>query len=148
MFLWWENHRRGSSEAGVRHSSWEAFLHLRQLRGKTLKNIFIHYVYRHTYADIFLVLNKADGFHYRQPWVIGVQEQIESLTKRLEEAEQLLNLMPSLKNQIETLEVSDIFLNYFLYFSLCLSLHFALLLFILITCNVTFSLLFPCIGTC
>lgn len=47
---------------------------------------------------------EADGFHYRQPWVIGVQEQIESLTKRLEEAEQLLNLIPSLKNQIETLE--------------------------------------------
>ncbi|KAG2331349.1 hypothetical protein Bca52824_002529 [Brassica carinata] len=47
---------------------------------------------------------EADGFHYRQPWVIGVQEQIESLTKRLEEAEQLLNLMPSLKIQVETLE--------------------------------------------
>ncbi|KAG2268776.1 hypothetical protein Bca52824_063331 [Brassica carinata] len=31
---------------------------------------------------------EADGFHYRQPWVIGVQEQIESLTKRLEEAEE------------------------------------------------------------
>ncbi|KAF3486322.1 hypothetical protein F2Q69_00055494 [Brassica cretica] len=30
--------------------------------------------------------------------------EIESLTKRLEEAEQLLNLIPSLKNQIETLE--------------------------------------------
>uniref|UniRef100_A0A0D3DCW1 Zinc finger GRF-type domain-containing protein n=1 Tax=Brassica oleracea var. oleracea TaxID=109376 RepID=A0A0D3DCW1_BRAOL len=48
--------------------------------------------------------HETDGFHYRQPWVIGVQEQIESLTKRLEEAEQLLNLIPSLKNQIETLE--------------------------------------------
>ncbi|WZY86592.1 hypothetical protein YC2023_032999 [Brassica napus] len=56
------------------------------------------------FSDIFLFINKADGFHYRQPWVIGVQEQIESLTKRLEEAEQLLNLIPSLKNQIETLE--------------------------------------------
>uniref|UniRef100_A0A0D3BZN5 Zinc finger GRF-type domain-containing protein n=1 Tax=Brassica oleracea var. oleracea TaxID=109376 RepID=A0A0D3BZN5_BRAOL len=31
---------------------------------------------------------EADGFHYRQPWVIGIQEQIESLTKRLEEAEE------------------------------------------------------------
>ena len=100
VFLWWENHRRGSSEAGVRHSSWEAFLHLRQLRGKTLKNIFIHYVYKHTYSEIFLVLNKADGFHYRQPWVIGVQEQIESLTKRLEEAEEVMKFVPSLKTRL------------------------------------------------
>ncbi|KAG5379420.1 hypothetical protein IGI04_027262, partial [Brassica rapa subsp. trilocularis] len=30
---------------------------------------------------------KADGFHYRQPWVIGVHEHIERLTKRLEEVE-------------------------------------------------------------
>ncbi|KAG2332289.1 hypothetical protein Bca52824_003469 [Brassica carinata] len=47
---------------------------------------------------------EADGFRYRQPWVTGVQEQIESLTKRLEEAEQLLNMIPTLKNQVETLE--------------------------------------------
>ncbi|KAG2321656.1 hypothetical protein Bca52824_014869 [Brassica carinata] len=32
------------------------------------------------------------------------EEQIESLTKRLEEAEQLLNLMQSLKIQVETPE--------------------------------------------
>ena len=140
MFLWWENHRRGSSEAGVRHSSWEAFLHLRQLRGKTLKNIFIHYVYKHTYSEIFLVLNKADGFHYRQPWVIGVQEQIESLTKRLEEAEEVMKFVPSLKNQIETLEVSKEI------FFLC---HIFFYIFFLITyyVNKTFSLLFPCAGT-
>ncbi|WZZ46251.1 hypothetical protein YC2023_042510 [Brassica napus] len=59
---------------------------------------------KHTYAEFFLVVNKADGFHYRQPWVIGVQEQIESLTKRLEEAEEVMKFVPSLKNQIETLE--------------------------------------------
>ncbi|KAL0658386.1 hypothetical protein Bca4012_078971 [Brassica carinata] len=47
---------------------------------------------------------EADGFHYRQPWVIGVQEQIESLTKRLEEAEEVMKFVPSLKNKIETLE--------------------------------------------
>ncbi|XP_048604104.1 uncharacterized protein LOC106412752 isoform X2 [Brassica napus] len=47
---------------------------------------------------------EADGFHYRQPWVIGVQEQIESLTKRLEEAEEVMKFVPSLKNQIKTLE--------------------------------------------
>ncbi|KAL0699765.1 hypothetical protein Bca4012_055887 [Brassica carinata] len=33
---------------------------------------------------------QADGFHYRQPWVIGVQEEIECLTKRVEEAEQVI----------------------------------------------------------
>ena len=96
------------------------------------------YVFRKWFSDIFLFINKGDGFHYRQPWVIGVQEQIESLTKRLEEAEQLLNLIPSLKNQIETLEVSHIVLNYFIYFSVRLSLHFALLLLILITYNCCF----------
>ncbi|KAG2244026.1 hypothetical protein Bca4012_057917 [Brassica carinata] len=31
---------------------------------------------------------EADGLHYRQPWVIGVQEELERLTKRVEEAEQ------------------------------------------------------------
>ncbi|KAL0681448.1 hypothetical protein Bca4012_048295 [Brassica carinata] len=33
---------------------------------------------------------EADGFHYRQPWVIGVQEELERLTKRVEEAEQVM----------------------------------------------------------
>uniref|UniRef100_A0A0D3AS16 Uncharacterized protein n=1 Tax=Brassica oleracea var. oleracea TaxID=109376 RepID=A0A0D3AS16_BRAOL len=32
------------------------------------------------------------------------EEQIESLTKRLEEAEEVMKFVPSLKNQIETLE--------------------------------------------
>ncbi|KAG2258473.1 hypothetical protein Bca52824_077767 [Brassica carinata] len=35
-------------------------------------------------------VTKADGFHYRQPWVIGVQEEIERLTKRVEEAEEVM----------------------------------------------------------
>ncbi|KAL0716430.1 hypothetical protein Bca4012_065752 [Brassica carinata] len=30
-----------------------------------------------------------DGFHYRHPWVIGVQEEIEKLTKRVEDADQV-----------------------------------------------------------
>ncbi|KAG2308548.1 hypothetical protein Bca52824_028296 [Brassica carinata] len=47
---------------------------------------------------------EADGFHYRQPWVIGVQEEIERLSKRVEEAEQVINGMPKLNYQIETLE--------------------------------------------
>ncbi|KAG2299137.1 hypothetical protein Bca52824_035609 [Brassica carinata] len=50
------------------------------------------------------IIDEADGFHYHQPWVIGVQEQIEILTKRLEEAEEVMKFVPSLKNQIETLE--------------------------------------------
>uniref|UniRef100_A0A0D3DPJ2 Uncharacterized protein n=1 Tax=Brassica oleracea var. oleracea TaxID=109376 RepID=A0A0D3DPJ2_BRAOL len=47
---------------------------------------------------------QADGFHYRQPWVIGVQEDIECLTKRVEEAEQVIKEVPNLYKQIETLE--------------------------------------------
>ncbi|KAG2315351.1 hypothetical protein Bca52824_018473 [Brassica carinata] len=43
-------------------------------------------------------------FTYANYEVIGVQEQIECLTKRLEEAEQVMKWVPSLKNQIETLE--------------------------------------------
>ncbi|KAG5386993.1 hypothetical protein IGI04_038463 [Brassica rapa subsp. trilocularis] len=46
----------------------------------------------------------ADGFHYRQPWVIGVQEHIERLTKRLEEVELVINGLPEVNYQIERLE--------------------------------------------
>ena len=54
------------------------------------------------------VVTKADGFHYRQPWVIGVQEEIERLTKRVEEAEQVMLGTLNLSKQIETLEVSQL----------------------------------------
>ena len=54
------------------------------------------------------VVTKADGFHYRQPWVIGVQEEIERLTKRVEEAEQVMMGVSNLSKQIETLEVSEL----------------------------------------
>ncbi|KAF3533512.1 hypothetical protein DY000_02040170 [Brassica cretica] len=47
---------------------------------------------------------EADGFHYRQPWVLGVQEEIERLTKRVEEAEQVMLGTSNLSKQIETLE--------------------------------------------
>jgi len=57
---------------------------------------------------IFNVVPKADGFHYRQPWVIGVQEEIERLTKRVEEAEQVMLGTSNLSKQIETLEVSEL----------------------------------------
>ncbi|KAG2306242.1 hypothetical protein Bca52824_025990 [Brassica carinata] len=49
---------------------------------------------------------EADGFHYRQPWVIGVQEQIERLTKRLEEVEVVINWVPEVNNKIQRLEVT------------------------------------------
>ena len=53
------------------------------------------------------VVTKADGFHYRQPWVIGMQEELERLTQRVEEAEQVIMGIPKLTKQIETLEVSS-----------------------------------------
>ena len=53
-------------------------------------------------------VTKADGFHYRQPWVIGVQEEIERLTKRVEEAEQVMLGTLNFSKQIETLEVSQL----------------------------------------
>ena len=54
---------------------------------------------------VFFV-NKDDGLHYRQPWVIGVQEEIECLTKRVEEAEKVIKGVPNLNKKIEILEVS------------------------------------------
>ncbi|KAF3486266.1 hypothetical protein F2Q69_00054644 [Brassica cretica] len=54
---------------------------------------------------------EADGFHYRQPWVIGVQEELERLTKRMEEAEQVMRGVLNLTKQIETLEEQVKILN-------------------------------------
>ncbi|KAF3580857.1 hypothetical protein DY000_02032996 [Brassica cretica] len=45
-----------------------------------------------------------DGLHYRQPWVIGVQEEIACLTKRVEEAEKVIKGVPNLNEKIEILE--------------------------------------------
>ncbi|KAG2303177.1 hypothetical protein Bca52824_031828 [Brassica carinata] len=47
---------------------------------------------------------EANGLHIRQPWVIGVQEQLEWLTKRVEAAEEEIKFITSLKHQIQTLE--------------------------------------------
>ncbi|XP_022543780.1 uncharacterized protein LOC103841362 isoform X1 [Brassica rapa] len=47
---------------------------------------------------------EADGFHYRQAWVVGVQEEIQRLSKRVEEAEQVINGVPELNYQIDRLE--------------------------------------------
>ncbi|KAL0807056.1 hypothetical protein Bca101_099548 [Brassica carinata] len=58
------------------------------------------------------VVNKADGFHYRQPWVIGVHEHIERLTKRVEEVELVIKWVPEVNNQIERLEAEVKALNH------------------------------------
>ncbi|KAL0900189.1 hypothetical protein Bca101_084150 [Brassica carinata] len=34
------------------------------------------------------IIDEGDGLHYRHPWVHGVQEELEKLTRRVEEAEQ------------------------------------------------------------
>ncbi|KAG5407345.1 hypothetical protein IGI04_013464, partial [Brassica rapa subsp. trilocularis] len=44
-----------------------------------------------------------DGLHFRHPWVFGVQEEIESLTKRVKESEEVTLLVAKLNKQIETL---------------------------------------------
>uniref|UniRef100_A0A0D3DN23 Uncharacterized protein n=1 Tax=Brassica oleracea var. oleracea TaxID=109376 RepID=A0A0D3DN23_BRAOL len=54
---------------------------------------------------------EADGFHYRQPWVIDVEEELERLTKRVEEAEQVMMGVSNLTKQIETLEEQVKILN-------------------------------------
>ncbi|KAG2323494.1 hypothetical protein Bca52824_016707 [Brassica carinata] len=47
---------------------------------------------------------EVDGLHYRQPWVLGVQEEIERLTKRVEEAEEVMLGASNLGRQIDRLE--------------------------------------------
>ena len=56
--------------------------------------------------SICYVVTKDDGLHFRHLWVFGVQEEIESLTKRVKESEEVILLMAKLNKQIETLEVS------------------------------------------
>ncbi|KAL0711535.1 hypothetical protein Bca4012_018513 [Brassica carinata] len=51
---------------------------------------------------------EADGLHYRQPWVLGVQEEIERLTKRVEEAEEVMLGASNLGRQIDRLEVCEV----------------------------------------
>ncbi|KAG5377495.1 hypothetical protein IGI04_042091, partial [Brassica rapa subsp. trilocularis] len=44
---------------------------------------------------------EADGLHYRQPWVCGVQEEIEMLRKRVEEADEVIKSVPMLVESVE-----------------------------------------------
>ncbi|KAG2329226.1 hypothetical protein Bca52824_000406 [Brassica carinata] len=47
---------------------------------------------------------EADGLHYRQPWVCDVQEEIVTLRKRVEEADEVMKSVPMLNKQIESVE--------------------------------------------
>ncbi|KAG2246726.1 hypothetical protein Bca52824_086354 [Brassica carinata] len=47
---------------------------------------------------------EPDGLHYRQPWVIGVQEEMVRLRKRVEEADEVIKWVPILNKQIESVE--------------------------------------------
>ena len=64
-------------------------------------------------------VTKADGFHYRQPWVIGVQEEIERLTKRVVEAEEVMLGSSNLCKLIDRLEVSDNTFSILVWYVLC-----------------------------
>ncbi|XP_048608432.1 uncharacterized protein LOC106404188 [Brassica napus] len=44
-----------------------------------------------------------DGLHYRQPWVIGVQEEVERLKLKVLRHENLLRECEALKEQIKML---------------------------------------------
>ncbi|XP_048612701.1 uncharacterized protein LOC106434838 isoform X2 [Brassica napus] len=59
----------------------------------------------HPGKRFFTCINyEADGLHYRQPWVVGVQEEIEHLRKRVDEAEEVIKWVPNIKRQIESVE--------------------------------------------
>ncbi|KAG5408059.1 hypothetical protein IGI04_004378, partial [Brassica rapa subsp. trilocularis] len=59
----------------------------------------------HPGKRFFTCINYEDnGLHYSHPWVVGVQEEMERLRKRLEEAEEVIKGVPSLNYQIESLE--------------------------------------------
>ncbi|KAL0720084.1 hypothetical protein Bca4012_069408 [Brassica carinata] len=49
---------------------------------------------------------EVDGLHYRQPWVVGVEQELERLSNRVVEAEQVMKELSKIVafKQIETLE--------------------------------------------
>ena len=51
-------------------------------------------------------MNKDDGLHYRHPWVVAVQEEIKTLSTRLDEAEEVMKGVWKLNKRIKDLEVS------------------------------------------
>ena len=54
---------------------------------------------------MFSVVNRDDRLHYSHPWVVGVQEEIERMRKRLDDAEEEIKGVWNLKFQIQTLQV-------------------------------------------
>ncbi|KAG2310553.1 hypothetical protein Bca52824_022110 [Brassica carinata] len=48
--------------------------------------------------------HEDDGLHYRHPCVFGVEEEIEKLTTRVEDAEKVIKGVPYLEKKIEILE--------------------------------------------
>ncbi|KAL0756455.1 hypothetical protein Bca101_094123 [Brassica carinata] len=54
--------------------------------------------------EVIHLVTKADGLHYRQPWIIGVEEHIERLTRRVEEVEVLIKFVPEVNYKIQRLE--------------------------------------------
>lgn len=55
---------------------------------------------------MLLYCKQGDGLHYRHPWVHGVQEELEKLTRRVEKAEKVMKGVSTINKQIEFLEVS------------------------------------------
>ncbi|KAF3498064.1 hypothetical protein DY000_02054866 [Brassica cretica] len=84
--------KRSSGEGGLRHSSCEALLHLQKLPGSGEGGL------RHSSWEALLHLQKLPALG---DWCPG---DIECLTKRVEEAEQVIKGVPNLYKQIETLE--------------------------------------------
>ena len=62
--------------------------------------------------------------HYRQPWVIGVQEEMVRLRKRVEEADEMIKCVPILSKQIESLEVCQDFFSVYIRNLIFLKLSF------------------------
>ncbi|KAH0850533.1 hypothetical protein HID58_095454 [Brassica napus] len=42
-----------------------------------------------------------DGMHFRQPWVMGMQQEVERLKERFHEQEKLLRECEALKGQVK-----------------------------------------------
>ncbi|XP_048638188.1 uncharacterized protein LOC106356669 [Brassica napus] len=69
-----------------------------------------------------------DGLHYRQPWVVGVQEEVERLKLKVLRHENLLTECEELKVssyffQYHKFGVCTIFLTHVFWFGLCLFSH-------------------------
>ncbi|KAF3583175.1 hypothetical protein DY000_02032729 [Brassica cretica] len=46
-----------------------------------------------------------DGLHFRQPWVMGMQQEVERFKKKFYEQEKLLRKCQALKEQVRMLHM-------------------------------------------